>query len=386
MQGMKSSLQRELDRFYKEVTGSTFNIREVTKGAFTKARAKLNPNAFIELTENVIGTFYSSAPYKTWHGMRLVAADGSRIALPNHQTVIEEFGQHKFGRHADIPRSIALCSLLYDPLNLVTLNAQIRPFASCERDVLLEQLDHIKKGDLLLLDRGYPSYALLFELKALGIEFCARMKESWLTVKQFSESGQTDQIVTFELPAKDHGLLSRYPKLRKKIKVRLFSIQLENGEREVLCTSLTDQECFSKESFYELYHYRWNIEEAYKLFKARIEIENFSGKTARAVKQDFHAKIFIMNLSAVLAFPIEEKVRAEWDGTKTKFSQKINRTSALSMTSSISVALFLKRLVQQTIYAFDQLIAKTLEVVRPGRRNERKKQYKKPFNMNYKRW
>jgi hypothetical protein len=33
----KSSIQRELDRFYKEVTKSDFNIREVTKGAFTQA-------------------------------------------------------------------------------------------------------------------------------------------------------------------------------------------------------------------------------------------------------------------------------------------------------------------------------------------------------------
>jgi hypothetical protein len=39
--GVKSSLRRELDSFYKEVTGGDFNIREVTKGAFIQARAKL---------------------------------------------------------------------------------------------------------------------------------------------------------------------------------------------------------------------------------------------------------------------------------------------------------------------------------------------------------
>ena len=42
------------------------------------------------------------------------------------------------------------------------------------------------------------------------------------------------------------------------------------------------------------------------------DVENFSGKTARAVKQDFHAKVFMMSLCAVLAFPIEEKIKKEF--------------------------------------------------------------------------
>jgi hypothetical protein len=46
------------------------------------------------------------------------------------------------------------------------------------------------------------------------------------------------------------------------------------------------------EDFEQLYHYRWNEEEAYKMLKCRVEIENFSWKTAIAVRQDFYARIF----------------------------------------------------------------------------------------------
>ena len=42
----KTSIQRELDRFVKEISDDDFNIRAVTKTAFTQARAKLNPLAF----------------------------------------------------------------------------------------------------------------------------------------------------------------------------------------------------------------------------------------------------------------------------------------------------------------------------------------------------
>ena len=45
----KSSIQRKADRFFKELYKTDFNIREVCKGAFTKARAHLNPEAFKHL-------------------------------------------------------------------------------------------------------------------------------------------------------------------------------------------------------------------------------------------------------------------------------------------------------------------------------------------------
>ena len=123
----KSSIQRELDRFYKEVMQSDFNIRAVTKGAFTQARAKLNPWAFKRLNEVAVNSFYDGAEYYVWHNMRLLAVDGTRLVLPNHPTVAQEFGVHQFGPKADSPRSLAMGSLLYDVLNLITLDSQIAP-------------------------------------------------------------------------------------------------------------------------------------------------------------------------------------------------------------------------------------------------------------------
>lgn len=384
--GVKSSLQRELDSFYKEATGNEFNIRVATKSAFTKSRAKLKHEAFIELNDNVNQTFYNEAPYLVWNQMRLLSVDGTRLVLPNHKSVSEEFGEHGFGPNADSKRSLALASFLYDSLNLLTLDAGIAAYSTSERDLLYHHLEKVKPGDLLLLDRGYPSVALLFLLMAKGIGFCVRMKEDWwLSVKEFMESGEKERAVSYKLPKKDRELLKDYPEMiDKEIKCRLVCVELENGEKEVLCTSLTGMEQYPYEGFCELYHFRWGIEESYKLFKARAEVERFSGKTALAVKQDFFAKVFMMSLSAVLAFPIEEKVKKEYQEAGTKHPQKINRTSALSMLMGISVGLFLKKLVKKAIAAFDSIVGQTREIVRPGRKNERKKRPKKLYYMNYK--
>jgi hypothetical protein len=87
------------------------------------------------------------------------------------------------------------------------------------------------------------------------------------------------------------------------ITLRLIRIQLENGETEILITSLIDTETYPAEIFYDLYHHRWPVEEDYKVMKCRIEIENFTGKSVLSVYQDFHARIFSKNLTAMLAFP-----------------------------------------------------------------------------------
>jgi len=386
VRGIKRSLQRELDAFFREVHSGDFDIRKVTKGGFTQARSKLKHEAFIELTDNVNDSFYKEAPYLVWHNMRLLAADGSRLVLPKHHTVVAEFGEHGFGPDADSKQSLAIGSFLYDCLNLVTVDAQIGPYSSSERGLLEKHLEKVKQGDLLLLDRGYPSYALFFKLAAKGVQFCVRMKNDWwLQIKEFSDSGQKDALVELCLPKKDNHLFQQYPQMQSdKLTCRLIRIELDNGEIEILCTSLIDQQKYTYEDMAELYHFRWMVEEGYKLFKSRAEIESFSGKTALSVKQEFYAGVFTMSLCAVLAFPIEELVRKQSRESGNKHQSKINRTSALAQTKRLAIPMFLQNQVNKAVDAFDKLMFKTTEIIRPGRRFVRKKKPKKSYNMVYK--
>ena len=382
-----SSIQRDLDRFFKSMNKSDFSIREVTKGAFTQARAKLDPWAFKQLNDVAVNTFYEQNEVYTWNGMRTLSVDGSRLVLPNHPSVREEFGVHKFGPKADSERSLALSSILYDVLNLVSIDAQIAPYAASERDLLYQHLEKVKPNDLLLMDRGYPSKALFFLLIAKEVEFCVRMKDNWwLEVNEFSKSDEKERIVTFKLPKKDRKLLKEYPKWHdKEISCRLIKVTLQNGESEILCTSLTDMEKYLHEDFSELYHYRWNEEEAFKLLKCRIEIEDFSGKIAKAVKQDFYAKTFLLTLCAAYAHPIDEKVRAEFKADEIrKHDQKINKTNAIAMTKDILIAMFIRKEYKKALEAFDDVVYKTREIIRPGRSVERNHRPKKPYSMNYK--
>lgn len=385
-QSLTRSIQRELNSFYQKVTGSDFSIQSVTKSAFTKARAKLKAEAFVELNQVGNQSFYQDAPYKQWNGFRLLSIDGSTLVLPKHKTVIEEFGITNFGPYANAPRSVARISMLYDVLNFTTLDGQIDRYDSCERELARKHLPCVNAGkDLLILDRGYPSLPFMFELHQLGIDYCIRMKNGWwLEVREMLKKKQRDKIVTFKLPAKDKDLLGKYNSADDTFKCRLIVISLPDGGIEVLCTSVLERKTLPYNSFASLYHYRWNIEEGYKLYKCRIQMEAFSGKTALAVKQDFFARIFMMTTMAVLAFPIEEKIREEQQQSNRKHQHKINRTNALSMIKEMVAKVFINKIIQPALKALDNILKTTTEIVRPGRNFERKKLKKKPPAMNYK--
>jgi len=75
------------------------------------------------------------------------------------------------------------------------------------------------------------------------------------------------------------------------------------------------------------------------------DLENFSGKT---VKQDFHAKVFLLTPIAAYAHQIEEKVKKEYRADKQrKYYQKTNRTNSISMTKCLS---------RNKVYKIDEVV------------------------------
>ena len=289
--GFKTTIQRELDSFYRSINQSDFSIRVVTKSAFSQARAKINPLAFKHLSRIALATFYQDAPFKKWKNMRVLACDGTRLMLPQHKTIAQEFGVQHVGPNADVARHMALASILYDTENLVPIDSQIASYDLSERDLLKKHLNYTQKGDLILLDRGYPAQWLFFLLYAKELDFCIRLSDyNWSVAEKFSKSNLQETTVQIELAKKDIKHLEDYPEFHHKIlSVRLVKVALPTGETEILCTSLMNQEQFPITDFQELYHKRWTAEEAFKMLKSRIELENFSGKTAVAVRQDFYA-------------------------------------------------------------------------------------------------
>ncbi len=387
----KSGLQREMDAFLKETEDVEFNIRQVTKSAFTQARQFLSPEAFLELSDLTVKNFYENVAFMGYKNHRLLAVDGGFLNLPDHPSIREEFGRRAFGRGTkkDVPKSMCLLSLLYDPANYMTLDVQTDHGDASELQLLLRHLPKTEQGDILLMDRGYPSRYLFSILMSLGLHFVVRMKPYWLPVKAFMKSKKQDIVVAMEVPDGDYDRYrQQYPEMKKVIKCRMVKVKDEQGNLQILCTSLLDPAKYKLNDLADLYKLRWGIEEGYKMYKARVQVEAFSGKTSIAVKQDIYAKILMMNLCASLAFPIEEKVVKEYREAKknreVKYRRKINRTYAYWTTKVTLIAMFIKHKIKVALAVFDKQVEANTEAHRPGRKSPRKKKQPRLYHMNYK--
>jgi hypothetical protein len=369
----RGSYQDELDRFFKTLHKSDVAKRFVTKAALCKARLKLRFQAFAELNHRLNNFFDTHFNPKTWLGFRLLAIEGSTVRLPHTPDIEKHFGVWRCAKGK--PSPMARLSQLFDCLNKITVDARIRPKHVGERDIAADHCLQLMPNDLVLLDRGYPAWWLFALIKSMNADFCARISTRWKVVQTFIASGKKEAIVYLPMPVTSAKSVAKLSLTSAPLKLRLIRIDLED-KSWVLITSLLNSEKYSHDVFSELYHLRWPVEEDYKVVKCRMEIENFSGKTALSVYQDFHAKVLLKNLTAILALPVNEKLKEPTN--PRKYDYQVNFTQALSRCNETLVALFncSKSRIRILIEDLFNLFQRTVEPVRPGRKNPRKHRIK----------
>lgn len=315
----------------------------VSASALSQARYKLKHTAFIELNRTaIVDTLYRDDDYHRFWGFRVLAVDGSKLVLPNNEAICKEFGTIAWsnGKTSEIQgeRPYALASVLYDVLNRVALDATLGEARAYEIDLAVGHLSHTRAGDLLTMDRNYPSYRMLAELSRCGRDFAIRCSAASFAEARDMLKGQgpDSQEVTLR-PCAGQLTLIRERGLPLSLKVRLVRVLLSTGEYEVLVTSLLDNAIYPTDGFRDLYHLRWGIETFYGLLKTRLELENFTGIGPEAVRQDFHATVYLSGLESLLT----DTAQAMLDAKVTKYPQRVNRAVSFNAIKNLALDLLL---------------------------------------------
>lgn len=384
MTNLQKGLQREIASFCEAINSDGGSIPEVSKAAFCKARKKLKPEAFVELSDVILEQFYRSDQVQRWNGYRLIAVDGSTAQLPASPAIQQRYGVFKY-RDDGKPVCMGRMLTAYDPLNHLTLFGTIDKEETSEIAMLWEWLpkQDFAKGDLLILDRYFASHLAFFYLNMRKVNYCFRMKNNWWKiVEKFNSRGRSSQVLTLELPAKDRSHAAELGITKTKIRVRLVRVELDSGETEILLTSLINEAVFDVGSCKELYGLRWPVEESYKSFKHKVCIENFSGKSERAVLQDFYVKLFIMNLTAVAVCPINTALQKA--SVKVKHVHQVNFIEAIATMKKAVISFFITGTVTSAIARIWRRLLRCTEPIRKGRSSKRHKLRKRNHYMNYK--
>lgn len=343
----------------------------VTAGAYTKARAKLNYTAFIELYQLVRNQFYEDGDYHRFKGFRLLAVDGSKVILPNSHNIKEVFTPTiAKNQIPEFSKEVvqARASVLYDVLNNIVIDATLKDKANGERVLAVSHLQHTIKDDLIIFDRGYPSIELFSHIINSNVDFLIRIRRnSFKQVAFLFDSNCSEDDITLEIKAPKkltETLLEKH--LPIVMKVRFVRVVLDNGEVEVLATSVHDDSLLQTRDFKELYHQRWGIETFFHILKNRLSLENFTGNTALAVQQDFYVTMFLSNYESLLVY--DTNIALTHKSRAYKNQQKVNKSISFNTIKQKSFELFYSHQdIDTVLEEMQKLFITTPTAIRPDR-------------------
>ncbi len=371
----RRSIQIELTKFIRSFADG---VRNVTGSAFNQSRKKLRPEVFRKLLEVTTQEFYShnEQRVKLWRGLRLLATDGSVFRLPEDPGLKAIYGGVSTHTPTDIVN--ARGSVLYDVLNELVLHGVLAPFKVGERVLAQQHLGYCGQGDLVIYDRGYPSYALMHEVVGTGAHFLMRCKHSFnQCVLDFVASDQQSALVCMAAGKRtDKG---------GRIQVRLVKVVLDSGEIETLITSLLDEKEHPTQLFKDLYHKRWGVEQFYDVIKNIVCVENFTGHTHVVIQQDFHSALLMCNIHSLLVSEAEDEMPEK--GGNRKYDRKINKTVSFGFMKEAMVELLAQPDPQLRINGLKELFLSNTIPIRPGRtfprdRNKHKARTKPKYFQN----
>ena len=366
LQGAADSLKFGMDSLLRGLAGAIHfqSGDSVSKQAISKACQKFPYEALIALHANAVETFYEHHSAPRWMGLRLVGVDGAKMRLSIKKHLAEEFGVQANGGKTERPMGLLVAH--YDVLTGIPLSGEFSPCYMGERFLAERLLPHRSEDDLLLYDRGFPSFVMFAMHQSLRTPFCMRLTKNYNpAVEQFiaDEVSEREIVMHPNRGNLKECAIAEIPS--EPVTVRLVRVRLKSGEVEVLATSLTDPELYPVHLFKDLYAQRWGVEEGFKALKAWAMLESYRTQDTLGIYREVFARLITVTLAAMartLSQPlVDERTKHR------KYRYRVNLLSLLRKLRFQLVSLWCAMADVGTIQTFLQWAANDCSEVRPGR-------------------
>lgn len=326
---LRQNIQVELNTYFCISNGLNMNSpMTVTSSAFVQSRKKIKPEMFSDLNKIIASDFYqdNDENIKLYKGHRVLSVDGSTLNLPLTDDTIKVYGLFNNQNKTD-DMVMGRVSILYDVLNEIVLDGKLCSIKNAEIHLSYEHFKYAKKGDLIIMDRAYPSFESLYLMAQQEIHVLYRCKNTYSNeVKKFYDSKKKEQIVEIR-PGLNRTFKGVPYNKSSRVTVRMVRVTLPTGETEILMTTLLDNKKYLHKEFKALYFKRWAIETYYDRFKNIIGVENFSGTSDQFIQQEFNCALYMSNLQSILTKDAQEEVTKKYQNRKYEY--KINSSLSL---------------------------------------------------------
>ena len=276
-----------------------------SSASYSNARIRFPLPALVRMAKEIGENVHKSAD-DAWHwrGRDVFLADGTGLSMPDtpeNQRAYPQAKNVKEGLGFPIMRAVALISLATGAV-VDFAYAPHEGKGTGEGTLLRGMLDTLKRDNILVADRFYPSYRTLGALLRRGIDIVSVSHQSRdVDFNDGFQLGEKDHIVEWHKSAFSARAMSReeYDALPDTIPVREFVISIEgrNGgsEEAVVVTTITDPSIPQNE-LSDLYWRRWHAELDLRSIKQSMHLDVLRCKTPEMVVKEIFTHLLAYNL------------------------------------------------------------------------------------------
>jgi hypothetical protein len=357
---------------------------QVTEEAFAKARQRMPLAFWIQLILLLSERFEAEhAERLRFRGFRLLAIDGTRLTLPDEQALRTFYGtaSNGKGQHNAQARMV----LLQSPLTRMPIAYQLQPVKVGEITMARQLVcSYLRPDDLLLLDSGYVSYGLLWDIQNRGAFFCLRLQLA-MNMRTLRRDPHTGERWVRWTPKDSRGQWRREG-LPRSIDLRLIEYQVPGHRRIQLVTNVLSTRRLAYADFSRLtttagvaekllpglYHMRWQIETSFAEMKIGQQMEGgFRSRTAAGIGYEVAGHVVLYLLVRWLI--VEAAVAHGVDPLRISFCNALRELQQVWSTIVVSSPQWVARVLLPRLL---ERIASHLVPLRPGRSYPRKKKAK----------
>jgi putative transposase len=353
-------------------------------GAFSKARGRLPQGLLRDLTLHVGQHLEDASPESwRWLGHRVFAVDGWVVTLPDtpeNQQAYPQPKSQKKGLGFPQVRLVGLFSLACN----ILVEVQWGPCQgkrTGETALLRDIMEQLRPGDVLVADRYYCSYFMIWLLKQLGVEVVFHLHQRRQhTFGKGQRLAEEDEIVVWQKPSKCPEWLAAesYAALPDTLEIRIVGVIVHQRGFRVqhyhIATTLLNATVYSKAAVSSLYRDRWAVEGMIRSLKTYMSMEMLRCQTPAMVHKEIWTYLLGYNVTRkIMAQAARRHGYQPWE---ISFSQTLQALDAYRYPLAKATPAAARAVAEQLLLGLTKLrVGHRPDRVEPRRVKRRPKPY-----------
>jgi len=275
----------------------------LTASAYCQARGRLDYQTLRMIFDHLSWNLERRVrTQQLWRERRVKIVDGTTFSMPDtpdNQSSWPQPTSQKEGLGFPCMKMVGLFSLGSGGLEDFTTGTLHQ-----HESVLFRELwSDLHKGDVILGDRGFCSYAAMARLAERGIDSVMRLHQARkVSFRQGRRLGEDDRLLVWKKPAQrtDAWSQEEWEALPQTLELRLIRLRVNipgfRTQTVTLVTTLTDTEAYPAEEIRALYGQRWSVELHFYQMKILLGLDILSCKSPEMIEKEALVHLIAYNL------------------------------------------------------------------------------------------